>query len=94
MSVDSLLEMVAVVPFAMAFVVIVVGFARLPAAGRAAPAQLAATIGLALEFLLAVGLLRLSTIEDPWQLAAVGAIVLLRRLISAGLRFGAAAAAA
>src|SRR6185369_11590889 len=49
-----------------------------------AAAQLAASLGLGLELLLAAGLLRLSAIDDFGALAAVGAIVLLRTLVTIG----------
>jgi uncharacterized membrane protein len=84
---DAALETAATVPFAIAVVVITVGVVRSAGAGRAAPAELAAALGLGLEFLLAAGLLRLSAIDDPLGLAAVAAIVLLRRLITTGIRF-------
>lgn len=90
---DDLIAGTAVVPFAIAVLVVAVGLARLPAAGRAAPAALAATIGLALEFLLAAGLLRLSAINGLSALAAVAAIVLLRKLVSSGIRLALRAAA-
>jgi uncharacterized membrane protein len=70
----------------MAVVVVAVGLARAPAAGRAAPAEIAAALGLALEFLLAAGLLRLSAIEHVRELAAVAVIVLMRRALSFGLQ--------
>jgi uncharacterized membrane protein len=86
-SVDGLLEAAAAVPFAIAVTVAAVGLLRAPAAGRAAPAELAAALALALEFLLAAGLLRLSGRDDYEALAVVASIVLLRKLISTGIRF-------
>jgi hypothetical protein len=85
--VRSVVETAAAVPFAMAVAVIAIGLLRLAPAGAAAPAQLAASLALGLEFLLAAGLLRLSAIDDFAALAAVGAIVLLRRVISTGIGF-------
>jgi Protein of unknown function (DUF1622) len=85
--VDRLAEAAAAVPFAAAVVVAAVGLLRTPAAGRAGPAELAASLALSLEFLLAAGLLRLSALDDFGALAAVAAIVLLRKLITTGVRF-------
>jgi uncharacterized membrane protein len=85
-AVDDLLTAAADVPFALAIVVAAVGLARVPASGRGGPAELAAALALALEFLLAAGLLRLSAIDDFTALGAVAAIVLLRKLIATGLR--------
>ena len=84
---ETTLETAATVPFAFAVVVITVGLLRAAGSGRGAPAELAAGLGLGLEFLLAAGLLRLSAIDDAAGLAVVGAIVLLRKLISTGIRF-------
>lgn len=84
----DLLDALAVVPFAVAGVVVAVGVARLPAAGRAAPAEFAAALGLALEFLLAAGLLRLDALPNFERIAAVGAIVVVREVIGVGLRLG------
>lgn len=81
----DLFALAAGVPFALGIVVVAIGLARLPLAGAAAPAQLAASLGLGLEFLLAAGLLRLSALDDFGALAAVAAIVLLRKVLSTGL---------
>lgn len=75
------------VPFAFAVAVITVGLLRAGLAGRAGPAELAASVSLGLEFLLAAGLLRLSAIDDLAGLGVVAAIVVLRRIIGAGIRF-------
>ena len=88
MSVSQLLAGAAVVPFAMAVAVIVIGLARVPAGGRSGPAELVAALGLALEFLLAAGLLRLAALQELQEFAAVAAIIVLRRIIGAGLRQG------
>ena len=85
---ERLLTAAAAVPFGMAVVVVIVGLVRAPAARRAAPAELVASLGLALEFLLAAGLLRLAVVETFLQLAAVAAIVALRRVLTLGLRYG------
>lgn len=81
-------EAVAAVPLAAAVVVITVGIARAIVGGAAGPAQLAASVGLGLEFLLAAGLLRLSSIDDFAALAVVAALVVLRKLIVVGIRAG------
>ena len=77
----------AVVPLCMGILVIAIGLLRVPASGRAGPAELAASLSLGLEFFLAGGLLRLSSIDDFAGLAVVAAIVLLRKLIGTGVRF-------
>ena len=78
----------AVVPLLMGLLVIAVGVLRVPAAGRAGPAELAASLSLGLEFLLAGGLLRLASLDTFGALAVVAAVVLLRRLIGLGIAFG------
>jgi len=87
-AVDTFARALATIPLAVAIGVITLGLVRAVAAGRRAPARIAASVGLALEFLLAAGLLRLSAIDDLQALGAVAAIVALRKLITAGLRFG------
>ncbi len=84
---DRFLKVSAGVPFTIAVMVILIGLVRAAAAGKAAPAELAASLGLGLEFFLAAGLLRLSAIDDFGALAVVAAIVVLRKLISTGIRF-------
>jgi uncharacterized membrane protein len=83
--VRDLIALAAGIPFALGIVVIAIGLARVPLAGAAAPAELAASLGLGLEFVLAAGLLRLSALDDFGALAAVAAIVLLRRVLTTGL---------
>jgi hypothetical protein len=83
--VRDLVGLAAGVPFALGIAVIAIGLARVPLAGAGAPAQLAASVGLGLEFLLAAGLLRLSALDDVRALAAVAAIVLLPRVLTTGL---------
>lgn len=80
----------SVVPFAIAVLVIVVGFARVLPSGRMAPDELAASVALGLEFFLAAGLLRLASNEIS-GLGVVAAIVVLRRVIAAGVGFAAKA---
>ena len=88
---ERVLMAVAGVPFAMALVVIVVGVLRMPFAGRAAPAELAAAIGLGLELFLAAGLLRLAALDDLLALAMVAAVIAIRRIVGVGLRASVAA---
>jgi uncharacterized membrane protein len=87
LQVDALLKAAAAGPFAIAVVVIAVGLVRAASSGRAGPAELAASLALGLEFLLAAGLLRLTAIDDFGALGLVAAIVLLRKLIGTGIRF-------
>lgn len=87
MTVHDVLSAAAAVPFAMAIVVFAVGMLRVPGARRAGPAELAAALGLGLEFLLAAGLLRLASLDDFAALAAVAAIVAVRRLLTRGLSY-------
>lgn len=77
----------AVVPVLMGVTVIAVGVLRSPA-GRVGIAGLVASLGLGLEFFLAAGLLRLSSIEDFSGLGTVAAVVVMRRVISIGIRSG------
>jgi uncharacterized membrane protein len=88
---ERVLVAIAGVPFAMAVVVVVVGLLRMPFAGRAAPAELAAALGLGLELLLAAGLLRLAALDDLLALGAVAAIIAIRRVLGIGLRTAVAA---
>ena len=83
----ELLPAAATVPVVMALLVIAGGVARAPLSGHAAPAQLAASITLGLEVLLAAGLLRLSTIQDFVGLGAVAGIVAVRKLVGTGIGF-------
>ncbi len=78
----------AVIPLLMGLVVIAVGVLRVPAAERAGVAELAASLSLGLEFLLAGGLLRLSSLDTFGALAVVAAVVLLRKLIGRGIGYG------
>lgn len=87
MDVDGLLSAAAVLPLAAGILVIAVGLGRLPLAGRAAPGDLAAAVGLGLEFLLAAGLLRLSALDDFQAIGVVAAIVLLRKLVTRGIAY-------
>ena len=87
-AVRGALEGAAAVPFAMAVAVMTVALVRAGPAGRAGVGGLAAGLALGLEFLLAAGLLRLSGLGDFEALAAVAAVVLVRRLVGIGLRLG------
>lgn len=87
-SAEDLMSAAATVPMVCAAAVACVAVLRVPAARRAGPAELVAGLGLALEFLLAAGLLRLASREELEMLALVGAIIVLRRLINLGLRAG------
>ena len=80
------LSTVAVVPFAIAVLIISVGLLRTLAFGRLAPAQLAASLALALEFLLAAGLIRLAAVDNFAVLGVVALIIVVRRIIALGVR--------
>ncbi len=77
----------AVVPLLMGVAVIALGLLRGPAAARAGPAELAASLSLGLEFFLAAGLLRLPSLDSFHALGVVAAVVLLRKVISTSVRF-------
>lgn len=81
------LSAAASVPTAIALLVILVGLGRAVIAPGHAAGSLAQSFGLALEFLLAAGLLRLAALQDLRSLGLAAFIVLLRRVISAGVRF-------
>lgn len=77
---------------AAAVLVAVVGVARaLPALARRDPGPFVAALALALELLLAAGLLRLGARPDAETVALALFVVLLRKTLSLGLRFGARA---
>ncbi len=86
-SVDDAITTAAAVPFAMAVAVIAMGLLRLPGARHAAPAELAASVSLAVDFFLAYGLLRLSALDDFGALGVVAAVVLVRKVINTGIGF-------
>ena len=85
---ESLLLDAAAVVTTMATLVLAVAVARAAPRGRSGARPLLEGVGLALEFLLAAGLLRLATLDDFGALGLVAAVVLLRRLISHGLQSG------
>ncbi len=70
----------------MGISVIALGLLRVPAR-RTGAAHLAASASLALEFFLPAGLLRLSSIGDFAALGIVAAIIFVRKLIAAGIRY-------
>ena len=76
----------ASLPFAIAVLVIAIAIVRVVPSGRAAPAELAGGLALALEFLLAAGLLRLAAVDELRMLGVVALIVVVRQTISAGVR--------
>ncbi|MFN2612672.1 MAG: DUF1622 domain-containing protein [Solirubrobacterales bacterium] len=81
----------AAVPLAIGAAIITVGALLALFAGRRAGSSLAEHISLGLEFLLAAGLLRLASADQLAMLGLVGAIILARRAIVLGVRYGARA---
>ena len=81
-----MIEALAAVPTAAAAVVLLAGL-------RHPRTRFVAHSGLALELLLAAGLMRLGATSSYPALATVATIVLLRRLIARGIRAGASVAA-
>lgn len=82
-------DAVAQAAFAFAVVVVAVGVVRSVGPVRGPrPAELAASLSVGLEFFLAAGLLRLSALNDFTSIGVVAGIVVLRRIIGAGIRFG------
>lgn len=87
MPVAELLVHASVVVAALAAVVLAAGVVRTAGErGWRAAAVLASALGLTLEFLLAAGLLRLSTLGLP-GLGVVAVVVLVRQVIARGLRY-------
>ncbi len=82
---------VAVVPLLMGVAVIALGVLRAPRR-RSGAAALAASIGLGLEFFLAAGLLRLASLDDFSALGVVAAVIVVRKVLSTGIRYGLRAA--
>lgn len=76
----------------VAALVLLVGLVRAAQAGRSAGPAFADSMGLALEFLLAGGLVRLSGLADLEAVGMVAAIVVLRIAIRRGIALGAMAA--
>ena len=82
------LRAAATVPTAMGVLVIVIGVLRALARPGRAAGTLAGAFGVGLELFLAAGLLRLAALQNLESLGLAAFIVALRRLISAGVRFG------
>jgi uncharacterized membrane protein len=80
------------VAVALAVVVAVVAVLHAVLMPRGAAGALGSGLGLTLEFLLAAGLLRLATHPNLRGLGLAAFIIVLRKVISAGLRYGQAAA--
>lgn len=74
---------------AVAVLVVAVGVPRTLRAGRAAPATLGETLRLALEFLLAAGLLRLALRPGLALLGVTLGIIVIRQVIARGVAYAA-----
>jgi uncharacterized membrane protein len=85
---SELTSTVAAIPFAIASAIIVVGACLSIFAGRHAASAFANHITLGLEFLLAAGLIRLASANSLEMLGLVGAIIVTRRIIVVGIRWG------
>jgi hypothetical protein len=79
---------VAAVPLAIGAAIILIGAFFALFYGRRAGIFFADHLTLGLEFLLAAGLLRLASSNQLEMLALAGAIIVTRRIIILGLRFG------
>jgi uncharacterized membrane protein len=82
----------AEVTTAVAAVIAAVAVLRAVLMPRSAAGTLGAGLGLTLEFLLAAGLLRLATRPNLSTLGAAAFIIVLRKVILMGLRYGQTAA--
>lgn len=87
----ELTDAVASVPFAIGAAIIVLGACFALFSGRRAGRALAEHIALGLEFLLAAGLIRLASADQLQMLGLVAAIIVARRVIGLGVRYGARA---
>lgn len=85
---SELTSAVAAVPFAIAATIIIVGACLSIFRGRHAASAFANHITLGLEFLLAAGLIRLASANTLEMLGLVGAIIVTRRIIVVGIRWG------
>lgn len=85
---SELTSTVAAVPFAIAATIIIVGACLSIFRGRHAASAFANHITLGLEFLLAAGLIRLASANTLEMLGLVGAIIVTRRIIVLGIRWG------
>jgi len=88
----ELTSTVAAVPFAIAAAIIILGACLSILSGRHAASAFANHITLGLEFLLAAGLIRLASANSLETLGLVGAIIVTRRIIVLGIRWGTRAA--
>jgi uncharacterized membrane protein len=79
---------VAAVPLAIGAAIIILGACLAIFSGRHAGSAFANHITLGLEFLLAAGLLRLASADQLEMLGLVAAIIVARRIIVIGVRFG------
>ncbi len=82
----------AQVAIGMAALVAVIAVVRAALAPRETAGALGAGLGLTLEFLLAAGLLRLATRPSLAHLGMAAFIIVLRKVISMGLRYAQTAA--
>lgn len=82
----------AAIPFAIGAAIIILGACLALFSGRRAGFAFANHITLGLEFLLAAGLIRLASARSLEMLGLVGAIIVARRIIILGVRWGARAA--
>jgi uncharacterized membrane protein len=85
---SELTSTVAAVPFAIAAVIIITGSMLALLSGRHAASAFASHLTLGLEFLLAAGLIRLASANSLEMLGLVGAIIVTRRIIILGIRWG------
>jgi hypothetical protein len=83
---------VAAITLAIAAAIIILGACFSLFAGKRTAAVFAQQIMLGLEFLLAGGLIRLASAQGFRMLGVVAAIIVVRRTISIGIRFGVRAA--
>ena len=88
---SELTDAVASVPFAIGAGLIILGACIALFSGRRAGRKLAEYISLGLEFLLAAGLIRLAGADQLQMLGLVATIIVARRVIGLGVRYGARA---
>ena len=89
---SGVIRQAAWVPAAIGLLVVLAGLAHALLDRRRAAASLATALALGLEFFLAAGLLRLAALDTLAALGLAAFILLLRRLISYGVRFAVRAA--
>lgn len=88
MTLDRVFVGAAAVPVGLAALVIAAGLRRaITARGPSAAVVFGSSLMLALELLLAAGLLRLSTLRLP-MVGVVAVVVVIRQVIGRGVRFG------